>query len=284
MSDARQTILPERLVRITYLFNAQAVTITYHKLGEATRLRNHRCPVEESGLAARSSNGCPYLWFLGPESKRFPSVRGYLCATGWRQLASGARNHRLVMSTRKPDPDERLYHRSSQSVEIGHESELKTVTNFTSLYEDSFRIPRRRTRQAKGNVTARETERGWTPLVSRATELKLALSASGSAVGQAQGSCPAQRVCADSVAMIAFAHFERPHLGDPIARSGREADSSTPLSGAGSVQSPPSRIASPTDASWPLAADHVLYPFFRGERQPVPRLTRSETCDSEVIR
>jgi len=49
MSDARQTNLQERVVRITYLFNAQAVTITYHKLGEATRLRNHRCPFKERG-------------------------------------------------------------------------------------------------------------------------------------------------------------------------------------------------------------------------------------------
>lgn len=49
MSDARQTNLQERVVRITYLFNAQAVTITYHKLGEATRLRNHRCPFNEGG-------------------------------------------------------------------------------------------------------------------------------------------------------------------------------------------------------------------------------------------
>jgi len=189
------------------------------------------------------------------------------------------------MSTRKPDPNERLYHRSSQSVEIGHESELKTVTNFTSLYEDSFRIPRRRTRQAKGNVTAPRNQRGWTPLVSRATELKLALSASGSAVDQAQGSCPTQRVCADSVAMMtAFAHSERPHLGDPIARSGREAGSSIPLSGAGSVQSPPNRIASPTDASWRLAADHVLHRLFHCEREPGTQLTRSEVCDSGVIR
>ena len=189
------------------------------------------------------------------------------------------------MSTRKPDPDERMYHRSSQSVEISHESELKTVTNFTSLYEDSFRIPRRRTRQAKGNVTARETERGWTPLVSRATELKLALSASGSAVDQAQGSCPAQRVCADSVAMMtAFAHSERPHLGDSIARCGREADSSTSLPGVRTVQSPPSRIASTTDTGRCFAADHVLYRLPRVERQAVTRLTTGKSCGSEVIR
>ena len=219
-----------------------------------------------------------------PGSKSIALSLGPPLRNGLASVGVGCRKPQVAMSTRKPDPDEQTYYRPSQAVEIGHESEVKNVTNFTSLYNDSFRIPRRRTRQAKGNITAPRNREGWTPLVSRANELKLALSTSGSAVGLAQGSCPAQRVCADSVAMIAFAHFERPHLGDPIARSGRETDSSIPLSGPESVQSPPSRIASPTDASWPLAADHVLHPFFRGERQPVPRLTRSKTCDSEVVR
>jgi len=72
MSDVWQTSLQEGVVRITYLFNAQVVTITYHKLGDATRLRNHRCPVEERAAKPVSSNGCPYLWFLGPGAKVLP--------------------------------------------------------------------------------------------------------------------------------------------------------------------------------------------------------------------